>query len=113
MADVLSLKESVLVYLDRSGGLMKLAKDCKQFNGKPDVCEMKNCVNVSSLKLASKAKLLTVSPSFPDPQQIEAVYRFCVTVNPSDVIEVDPVLGDFILRYPLKATALFQSVSEN
>ncbi|XP_036935587.1 minichromosome maintenance domain-containing protein 2 [Acanthopagrus latus] len=77
MADVLSLKESVLVYLDRSGGLMKLAEDCKQFN---------------------------------DPQQMEAVYRFCVSVNPSDVIEVDPVLGDCILRYPLKATALFQSV---
>ena len=44
---------------------------------------------------------------------MEAVYRFCVSVNPSDVIEVDPVLGDCILRYPLKATALFQSVSDN
>lgn len=42
MADVLSLKESVLVYLDRSGGLMKLAEDCKQFNGEPALCEMKN-----------------------------------------------------------------------
>ncbi|XP_073344908.1 minichromosome maintenance domain-containing protein 2 [Pagrus major] len=77
MAHILSLKESVLVYLDRSGGLQKLAEDCKQFN---------------------------------DPQQMEAVYRFCVSVNPSDVLEVDPVLGDCILRYPLKATALFQSV---
>lgn len=47
----------------------------------------------------------------PDPKQTEAVYRFCVSVNPSDVIEVDPVLGDCILRDPLKATALFQSVS--
>lgn len=33
MADILSLKESVLVYLDRSGGLQKLAEDCKTFNG--------------------------------------------------------------------------------
>lgn len=33
MADILSLKESALVYLDRSGGLKKLAKDCKQVNG--------------------------------------------------------------------------------
>nr|XP_046227269.1 minichromosome maintenance domain-containing protein 2 isoform X2 [Scatophagus argus] len=77
MADMLSLKESVLVYLDRSGGLRKLAEDCKPLN---------------------------------DPQQIEAVYRFCVSVNPSDVIEVDPVLGDCVLRDPLRATALFQSV---
>ncbi|XP_041817731.1 minichromosome maintenance domain-containing protein 2 [Chelmon rostratus] len=77
MADILSLKESVLVYLDRSGGLQKLAEDCKPFN---------------------------------DPQQIEAVYRLCISVNPSDVIEVDPVLGDCVLRDPLRATALFQSV---
>ena len=34
MDDVLSLKESVLYYLDRSGGLLKLAEDCKTFNGK-------------------------------------------------------------------------------
>ncbi|XP_078136446.1 minichromosome maintenance domain-containing protein 2 [Sander vitreus] len=77
MADILSLKESVLVYLDRSGGLQKLAEDCKTFN---------------------------------DPQQIEAVYRFCISVNPSDVIEVDPVLGDRVLHDPIGATALFQSV---
>ncbi|XP_029313793.1 minichromosome maintenance domain-containing protein 2 isoform X2 [Cottoperca gobio] len=77
MSDILSLKESVLVYLDRSGGLQKLAEDCKPFN---------------------------------DPQQMEAVYRFCISVNPSDVIEVDPELGDCVLRDPLGATALFQSV---
>lgn len=35
MADILSLKESVVVYLDRSGGLQKLAEECRQFNGKP------------------------------------------------------------------------------
>lgn len=51
-------------------------------------------------------------PFIPDPQQIEAVYRFCISVNPSDVIEVDPVLGDCVLHEPLRATALFQSVSE-
>ncbi|XP_070709339.1 minichromosome maintenance domain-containing protein 2 [Pempheris klunzingeri] len=77
MADIFSLRESVLVYLDRSGGLQKLTEDCKHFN---------------------------------DPQQIEAVYRFSISVNPSDVIEVDPVLGDCVLRNPLRATALFQSV---
>lgn len=66
-----------------------------------------------------KAKITTfklgfqLCPSFPDPQQIEAVYRFCISVNPSDVIEVDPVLGDRVLHDPIGATALFQSVSEN
>ncbi|KAG8009444.1 MCM domain-containing protein 2 [Nibea albiflora] len=78
MADILSLKEAVLVYLDRSGGLRKLVEDCKPFN---------------------------------DPQQIEAVYRFCISVNPSDVIELDPALGDCVLHNPLAATALFKSVN--
>ncbi|XP_056155687.1 minichromosome maintenance domain-containing protein 2 [Lampris incognitus] len=73
----LSLKESVLSYLDRSGGLLKLAEDCEQFN---------------------------------DPQQNEAVYRFCVSVNPADVMELDPRLGDCVLHDPLTATALFRSV---
>lgn len=41
MADIISLKESVLVYLDRSGGLQKLAEDCKPFNGRPAVWKMK------------------------------------------------------------------------
>ncbi|KAM4718288.1 minichromosome maintenance domain-containing protein 2 [Anableps anableps] len=77
MADILSLKESVLIYLDRSGGLQKLADDCRPLN---------------------------------DPQQTEAVYRFRVVVNPSDLIEIDPWLGDYVLHDPLRATALFQSV---
>ncbi|KAJ3611388.1 hypothetical protein NHX12_021404 [Muraenolepis orangiensis] len=77
MDDVLALKESVLLYLDRSGGLVKLVQDCELFNG---------------------------------PQQSEAVYRFCVAVNPSDVMELDPMLGDRVLHDPLTATRLFRSV---
>ncbi|XP_051910476.1 minichromosome maintenance domain-containing protein 2 [Hippocampus zosterae] len=77
MANILTLKKSILSYLNTSGGLKKLAKDCDSFN---------------------------------DPQHNEAVYRFCITVNPSDVVEVDPELGDCILHDPQRATALFQSV---
>uniref|UniRef100_A0A8C7D556 Minichromosome maintenance domain-containing protein 2 n=1 Tax=Oncorhynchus kisutch TaxID=8019 RepID=A0A8C7D556_ONCKI len=47
---------------------------------------------------------------FNDIQRNEAVYRFCIRVNPSDLIELDPRLGDCVLNDPLKATALFQSV---
>ncbi|KAM6900392.1 minichromosome maintenance domain-containing protein 2 [Xenentodon cancila] len=77
MTEALLLKESVLVYLDRSGGLQKLVEDCGRLN---------------------------------DPQRTEAVYRFCISVNPSDLTEMDPVLGDCVLHDPLRATALFQSV---
>ncbi|XP_061660993.1 minichromosome maintenance domain-containing protein 2 isoform X2 [Syngnathoides biaculeatus] len=77
MTNIFPLKKSVLSYLIASGGLGKLADDCK---------------------------------SFKDPQHNEAVYRICISVNPSDVIEVDPELGNCILHDPLRATALFQSV---
>uniref|UniRef100_A0A3Q2NUJ4 Minichromosome maintenance domain containing 2 n=1 Tax=Fundulus heteroclitus TaxID=8078 RepID=A0A3Q2NUJ4_FUNHE len=69
--------KSVLIYLDRSGGLRQLAEDCRPLN---------------------------------DPRQTEAVYRFRVLVNPADLLEVDPGLGDYVLHDPRRATALFQSV---
>lgn len=48
---------------------------------------------------------------FSESQQVEAVYRFSFDVNPTDVVDLDARLGDCILHEPLKATALFQSVS--
>ncbi|NP_001311369.1 minichromosome maintenance domain-containing protein 2 [Danio rerio] len=72
-----SLKEAIIVYLDRSGGLRKFIKDCNDFKG---------------------------------AQQMEAVYRFSLDVNPSDVLQLDALLGDCILHDPIKAVSLFQSV---
>uniref|UniRef100_A0A4W4F6R6 MCMDC2 N-terminal domain-containing protein n=1 Tax=Electrophorus electricus TaxID=8005 RepID=A0A4W4F6R6_ELEEL len=77
MENLLSMKESIITYLDRSGGLNKLVEGCKYFR---------------------------------DSQQVEAVYRFSLDVNPSDVVELDALLGDCILHDPMKATSLFQSV---
>ncbi|XP_077409948.1 minichromosome maintenance domain-containing protein 2 isoform X2 [Vanacampus margaritifer] len=77
MANIVTLQTSILSYLNTSGGLKKLAKDCESFN---------------------------------DSHYNEAMYRFCITVNPLDVIEVDPELGDCILHDHQRATALFQSV---
>lgn len=42
---------------------------------------------------------------------MQAVYRFSFDVNPSEVLELDAKLGDWILHDPLKAASLFQSVS--
>lgn len=42
---------------------------------------------------------------------MEAVYRFSFDVNPSDVLQLDALLGDCILHDPIKAVSLFQSVS--
>ncbi|XP_057680511.1 minichromosome maintenance domain-containing protein 2 [Corythoichthys intestinalis] len=55
-------------------------------------------------------KLVHDCQSFDDHQHNEAVYRFCINVNPSDVVELDPELGDCILHDPERAASLFQSV---
>ncbi|XP_029412869.1 minichromosome maintenance domain-containing protein 2 isoform X2 [Nannospalax galili] len=47
---------------------------------------------------------------YSDSKQSYAVYRFNILINPSDVVELDPELGNHILHHPLKAAQVFQSV---
>ncbi|XP_001511732.2 minichromosome maintenance domain-containing protein 2 isoform X1 [Ornithorhynchus anatinus] len=47
---------------------------------------------------------------YNESKQSYAVYRFNILINPSDVVELDAVLGNHILHKPLKAAQLFQSV---
>ena len=48
---------------------------------------------------------------FTDSKQSYAVYRFSILINPSDIVELDAELGNYILHQPLKAAQVFQSVS--
>ncbi|XP_064244122.1 minichromosome maintenance domain-containing protein 2 isoform X2 [Passer domesticus] len=75
--EIQKMKEVVLVYLDRSGGLQKFVHDCKKYN---------------------------------DSKQSYAVYRFVISINPSDIAELDATLGNYILHNPLQAAQIFQSV---
>ncbi|XP_042828791.1 minichromosome maintenance domain-containing protein 2 isoform X3 [Panthera tigris] len=47
---------------------------------------------------------------FTDSKQSYAVYRFSILINPSDIVELDAELGNYILHQPLKAAHVFQSV---
>ncbi|XP_064409778.1 minichromosome maintenance domain-containing protein 2 [Latimeria chalumnae] len=76
-SEILEMKEAILVYLDRSGGLEKFMNDCKVYD---------------------------------DSKQSFAVYRFNISVNPSDLTEIDTRIGNYVLHQPLKAVRLFQSV---
>jgi len=46
-----------------------------------------------------------------DSKQSYAVYRFVISINPSDVAELDATLGNYILHKPMEAAGIFQSVS--
>ncbi|NXS06234.1 MCMD2 protein, partial [Neodrepanis coruscans] len=47
---------------------------------------------------------------YNDSKQSYAVYRFIISINPSDIAELDATLGNYILHSPLQAAEIFQSV---
>ncbi|XP_015264418.1 PREDICTED: MCM domain-containing protein 2 [Gekko japonicus] len=47
---------------------------------------------------------------YNDSKQSYAVFRFLISVNPSDIAELDATLGNSVLHEPLKATKIFQTV---
>ncbi|XP_006860139.1 PREDICTED: MCM domain-containing protein 2 [Chrysochloris asiatica] len=47
---------------------------------------------------------------YNDSKQSYAVYRFNILINPSNVVELDAELGNYILHQPLRAAQVFQSV---
>nr|XP_021148594.1 MCM domain-containing protein 2 isoform X3 [Columba livia] len=47
---------------------------------------------------------------YNDSKQSYAVYRFIISINPSDITELDAVLGNYILHNPIQAAQIFQSV---
>ncbi|XP_023776731.1 minichromosome maintenance domain-containing protein 2 isoform X3 [Cyanistes caeruleus] len=103
--EIQKMKEVVLVYLDRSGGLQKFVHDCKKYNGITEqiVCEIDTwCyTNLCYFKIL-------FAPT--DSKQSYAVYRFIISINPSDIAELDATLGNYILHNPLQAAQIFQSV---
>ncbi|XP_061851973.1 minichromosome maintenance domain-containing protein 2 [Colius striatus] len=47
---------------------------------------------------------------YNDSKQSYAVYRFIISINPSDVAELDATLGNYILHNPIQGAQIFQSV---
>ncbi|KFR04450.1 MCM domain-containing protein 2 [Nipponia nippon] len=47
---------------------------------------------------------------YNDSKQSYAVYRFIISINPSDIAELDATLGNYILHNPIQAAQIFQSV---
>ncbi|XP_075600064.1 minichromosome maintenance domain-containing protein 2 [Balearica regulorum gibbericeps] len=47
---------------------------------------------------------------YNDSKQSYAVYRFVISINPSDIAELDATLGNYILHSPIQAAQIFQSV---
>lgn len=72
-------------------------------------------LNTYSVKLihnVTQTSVIFIKHTFStDSKQSYAVYRFIISINPSDITELDAVLGNYILHNPIQAAQIFQSVS--
>ncbi|CAL1596937.1 unnamed protein product [Knipowitschia caucasica] len=75
-----------------------------------DILSLKEAALVYLDRSGGLEELCEACRVYEGQQQDEAVYTFCISINPTDVIEVDSELGDIVLHDPLKATKVFQSV---
>uniref|UniRef100_A0A8C8SGF3 Minichromosome maintenance domain containing 2 n=1 Tax=Pelusios castaneus TaxID=367368 RepID=A0A8C8SGF3_9SAUR len=77
---------------------------------RPDLLKMKEVALVYLDRTGGLQKFVDDCKRYNDSKQSYAVYRFIISVNPSDIVELDAVLGNHILNKPMKAAQIFQSV---
>ncbi|XP_006028888.1 minichromosome maintenance domain-containing protein 2 [Alligator sinensis] len=76
----------------------------------PELLKMKEVALIYLDRSGGLQKLVDDCKHYNDSKQSYAVYRFIISVNPSDITELDAALGNQILHEPLKAAQIFQSV---
>ncbi|XP_038244543.1 minichromosome maintenance domain-containing protein 2 isoform X2 [Dermochelys coriacea] len=79
---------------------------------RPDLLKMKEVALIYLDRSGGLQKFVDDCKQYNDSKQTCAVYRFIISVNPSDIAELDAALGNQILHKPMKAAQIFQSVSE-
>ncbi|XP_062986875.1 minichromosome maintenance domain-containing protein 2 [Elgaria multicarinata webbii] len=77
---------------------------------RPQILKMKEIALTYLDRSGGLQKFMDDCKLYNDSKQSYAVFRFLISVNPSDITELDATLGNYILHEPVKATQIFQSV---
>ncbi|XP_074843223.1 minichromosome maintenance domain-containing protein 2 [Carettochelys insculpta] len=77
---------------------------------RPDHLKMREVALIYLDRSGGLQKFVDDCKRYNDLKQSYAVYRFIISVNPSDIAELDATLGNHILHKPMKAAQIFQSV---
>ncbi|XP_065441772.1 minichromosome maintenance domain-containing protein 2 isoform X3 [Chrysemys picta bellii] len=77
---------------------------------RPDLLRMKEVALIYLDRSGGLQKFVDDCKRYNDSKQSYAVYRFIISINPSDIAELDAALGNQILHKPMKAAQIFQSV---
>ncbi|CAM2106720.1 unnamed protein product [Caretta caretta] len=78
---------------------------------RPDLLKMKEVALIYLDRSGGLQKFVDDCKRYNDSKQSYAVYRFIISVNPSDIAELDAALGNQILHKPMKAAQIFQSIN--
>ncbi|KAM8967398.1 minichromosome maintenance domain-containing protein 2 [Pelodytes ibericus] len=81
-------------------------------SGSKTMCEMREAALVYMDRSGGLQKFIEDCRRYHESTPRYAVYRFVISVNPTDVTELDSTLGNYILHEPLKAAKIFQSVCD-
>ncbi|KAJ7411975.1 MCM domain-containing protein 2 [Willisornis vidua] len=76
----------------------------------PEIQKMREVALVYLDRSGGLQKFVHDCKKYNDSKQSYAVYRFIISINPSDIAELDATLGNYILHNPLQAAQIFQSV---
>ncbi|XP_071410512.1 minichromosome maintenance domain-containing protein 2 [Pithys albifrons albifrons] len=76
----------------------------------PEIQKMREVALVYLDRSGGLQKFVHDCKKYNDSKQSYAIYRFIISINPSDIAELDATLGNYILHNPLQAAQIFQSV---
>ncbi|XP_009274969.2 PREDICTED: MCM domain-containing protein 2 [Aptenodytes forsteri] len=87
-------------------------KECKDPSWKMhhEIQKMREIALVYLDRSGGLQKFVHDCKKYNDSKQSYAVYRFIISINPSDIAELDATLGNYILHNPIQAAQIFQSV---
>ncbi|XP_029447276.1 minichromosome maintenance domain-containing protein 2 [Rhinatrema bivittatum] len=75
-----------------------------------ELLRMKEAALVYMDRSGALQKFVEDCKKYNNSKQSYAVYRFLLSINPSDVAELNATLGNYVLHEPMKAAQIFQSV---
>ncbi|XP_041422375.1 minichromosome maintenance domain-containing protein 2 isoform X2 [Xenopus laevis] len=78
----------------------------------PSVCRTREAALVYMDRSGGLQKFTEDCKRYNESNHSYAVYRFVISINPTDITELDATLGNYILHEPMRAAQIFQSVCD-
>ncbi|XP_063781083.1 minichromosome maintenance domain-containing protein 2 isoform X4 [Pseudophryne corroboree] len=78
----------------------------------PSVSHMRQAALIYMDRSRGLQKFIEDCKRYNESTHSYAVYRFVISINPTDITELNATLGNYVLHEPVRATQIFQSVCD-